>query len=82
MTHGRQHFQALPSARSPTHKKDVEMTDLTNLSDDEITQNINELLNEQERRKRLALIPLQVADLAARYTADGGNISVIQQAVS
>ena len=58
------------------------MSDLTTLTDDEINQNINELLNEQERRQRLALIPTQVADLAQRYTADGGDITVIQQAIS
>lgn len=57
-------------------------SDIQALTDDELQQNINDLLNEQERRKRIALIPQQVAELSQRYTQDGGNITVIQQAIT
>lgn len=32
-----------------------------------------EILNEQERRQRLADIPFQIADLKTRFLADGGD---------
>lgn len=47
------------------------MPDLSALTDEDLDQ--LRCLNEQERRQRLSSIPTQVADLAARYLADGGN---------
>lgn len=56
--------------------------DLTAFTDSELYDHLNAVLDEQNRRQRLAAIPAQVADLAARYVADGGDPAVIQAAVS
>ena len=32
-----------------------------------------QVLNEKERRQRMAAIPAAIADLVTRYEADGGN---------
>ena len=47
--------------------------DLTTLTDAQLDDHRTAVLAEQERRQRLASIPAQVADLTARYVADGGN---------
>lgn len=47
--------------------------DLTAITDADLNQLRIDVLNEQERRQRLAAIPTQVADLAARFVADGGD---------
>lgn len=52
--------------------------DLTTLTDDDLDALRVDVLNEQERRARLASIPVQISDLAARYIADGGDPADLQ----
>lgn len=49
------------------------MTDLTTMTDADLAALRQQVITEQERRDRLATIPQQVADLTARFIADGGN---------
>ena len=52
--------------------------DLTTLTDDDLDALRIDVLNEQERRARLALIPAQIAELTARYIEDGGDPADLQ----
>ena len=52
---------------------DLTALDLTGAPDAELEQLRADVLNELERRQRLATVPQQVADLAARYVDDGGD---------
>ncbi|PNW10630.1 hypothetical protein C1632_02400 [Microbacterium testaceum] len=56
--------------------------DLKVLSDDELAEHLNAVLNEQERRARLARVPEQVAQLTAQYVADGGDRAAIIDALT
>ena len=56
--------------------------DLSTLTDEELNDSLNEILAEQERRKRLANIPNQIAELAKRYADDGGDPTVVQDAAT
>lgn len=56
--------------------------DLTTLTDEQLADHLNAVLAEQERRQRLAVVPQQIADLTARYVADGGERSTIIDAVA
>lgn len=47
--------------------------DLTTYTDEGLDLLRTEVLNEQERRQRLASAPGQVQAIATRYTEDGGN---------
>ena len=47
--------------------------DLKSLTDDQLSDHLNEVLAEQERRKALAEIPAQIEELTAKYLAGGGN---------
>ncbi|MBB3041238.1 hypothetical protein [Nocardioides soli] len=49
------------------------MDDLTTLTDNDLDQLRIDVTNELERRQRLASAPAQVADIARRYTDDGGD---------
>lgn len=51
--------------------------DLKALTDDELNAHCIEVRTEQERRQRLAAIPAQIAELATRYEADGGDVSTL-----
>lgn len=56
--------------------------DLSTLTDEELDDSLNEILAEKERRQRLASIPNQVAELAKRFAADGGDPAVVQDAAT
>ena len=47
--------------------------DLQNLTDEELADVENEIVNEKERRQNLATIPGQVAMLSQRFIDGGGN---------
>lgn len=55
---------------------------LTELTDAELSDHLNTVLNEQERRARLARVPEQVAAMTAQYVADGGDRAVIIDALT
>lgn len=46
--------------------------DLTTLTDTELSDHLNTVLSEQERRAALFNIPAQISQLAATYVAGGG----------
>lgn len=52
--------------------------DFTDLTDEELSAHLNEVLAEQERRQALAQIPEQIRDLTAKYIAGGGNLEDLQ----
>ena len=52
--------------------------DFTDLTDEELSAHLNEVLAEQERRQALAQIPEQIRDLTAKYVAGGGNVEDLQ----
>jgi len=56
--------------------------DLHSLSDEELAAHLNAVLNEQERRARLARVPEQVAQMTAQYVADGGDKAAIIDALT
>lgn len=56
--------------------------DLKELSDEELRAHLNEVINEQERRQRLAALPKQMAEMAARFVEDGGDRAELINAVS
>lgn len=47
--------------------------DLKVMTDTELSDHLNAVLAEQERRRALAEIPDQIAELTARYVAGGGS---------
>lgn len=47
--------------------------DLKAMTDTELSDHLNTVLAEQERRRALAQIPDQIAELTARYVAGGGD---------
>jgi len=53
------------------------MSELANLSDDELSNLLNAVLSEQERRQRMARVPSQIAAMTKQYVEDGGDKSVI-----
>lgn len=53
--------------------------DLEELTDDQLSDHLNEVLAEQERRKALDDIPAQIEELTAKYVAGGGNIEDLNQ---
>lgn len=55
--------------------------DLHTLTAEELDQARRDVLTEQERRQRLEDAPKQVADLAARFTADGGDPAALHSAI-
>ena len=56
--------------------------DLTALTDEQLADHLNAVLAEQERRANLARIPTQIADLATRYTAGGGDVETLRDALA
>lgn len=56
--------------------------DLTKLDDQQLSDHLNAVLNEQERRARLARVPEQVAQMTAQYVADGGDKAAILDALT
>lgn len=55
--------------------------DLTTLTDEELDNHRREVLTEVERRERVTEAPVQVAALARSYAADGGDVSVLVDAI-
>lgn len=53
--------------------------DLAALTDEELSDHLNAVLAEQERRQALANIPDQIRDLTAKYVDGGGNIANLAQ---
>lgn len=45
----------------------------TALTDDQLSDHLNAVLAEQERRQAIATIPTQIQDLTAKYLAGGGD---------
>lgn len=56
--------------------------DLTTLTDAELSEHLNAVLAEQERRASLANIPAQISQLAATYVAGGGIRTDLNAAVN
>lgn len=56
--------------------------DFSALSDEQLSDHLNDVLNEQERRRRLSALPAQLAEMAERFVSDGGERSVLIEAVS
>jgi len=56
--------------------------DLMKLDDQQLSEHLNAVLNEQERRSRLARAPEQVAQMTAQFVADGGDRAALLEAVS
>lgn len=56
--------------------------DLTTLTDDDLDALRVQVLNERERRQRLASIPVTVAQLAAQYIEGGGDLSALEAAIA
>lgn len=50
-------------------------TGLTTLTDEQLAEQLNAILNEQERRQRLATIPATIATLREQYLEGGGDPS-------
>jgi len=55
--------------------------DLTTLTDDELTAHRDAVLNELERRQRLASVPAQIAAMASAFIADGGDRAALVDAL-
>lgn len=55
--------------------------DLTTLTDEDLDALRIDVANEQERRQRLASAPEQVAQIAARFTEDGGDTADLVAAI-
>lgn len=51
------------------------MTDLRDMTDDELDQHRRAVLKEIERRDRLEAIPAEIDALRNQYTAAGGNLA-------
>lgn len=51
------------------------------LSDTELSDHLNAVLAEQERRAALATIPGQVASLSVTYQAGGGDVATLRTAL-
>lgn len=55
--------------------------DFAPLTDEELSNHLNAVLLEQERRSSLASIPGQVSALSATFQAGGGDIGVLRTAL-
>lgn len=51
-------------------------------TDDELVQGINDRMAEQERRARMRQVPLDIAASAKRFVEDGGNPEEIRAALT
>lgn len=52
--------------------------DFSTLSDEQLSEHLNEVIAEQERRQALAEIPEQIRELTAKYVAGGGHAEDLQ----
>ena len=48
------------------------------MTDAELSEHLNSVLNEQEKRARLAVIPDQIKELGAKFVTDGGDMVVLK----
>lgn len=55
--------------------------DLAALTDTDLADHLDAVLAEQERRAALANIPAQITSLAGRYTAGGGAMDTLRDAL-
>ncbi|QBZ73255.1 hypothetical protein SEA_MRGLOOPY_3 [Arthrobacter phage MrGloopy] len=55
--------------------------DLHNMTDEELDQLLNLVLNEKERRDRLQMIPQQVAMLSSQFREGGGDQTELLAAI-
>lgn len=53
------------------------LPDVTTLTTDELSDLLNAVINEQERRQRLAATPQRLYDEAQRFIDDGGDPAAI-----
>lgn len=51
------------------------MTDLRDMSDDDLDQHRRDVLKEIERRQKIEAIPAEIAALRNQYTAAGGDLA-------
>ena len=51
------------------------MTDLRDMTDDELDHHRRDVLKEIERRQKLEAIPAEIDALRDQYTAAGGNLA-------
>lgn len=58
------------------------MPDLATISDEDLDAHRVAVLNEQERRTRLAQAPAQIAAIKQRYVEDGGDPADLEQVLS
>lgn len=52
--------------------------DFSTMTDAQLSDHLNSVLAEQERRRALATIPAQIEELTAKYVAGGGNLEDLQ----
>lgn len=57
------------------------MSDLTTMSDEALSNHLNAVLAEQERRADLARIPDAMASMQAKFISGGGDPAVIAAAL-
>ncbi|AZF98467.1 hypothetical protein SEA_BEETHOVEN_3 [Arthrobacter phage Beethoven] len=55
--------------------------DLHNMTDEQLDQLLNLVLNEKERRNRLQIIPQQVAMLSSQFREGGGDQTELLAAI-
>lgn len=56
--------------------------DLTALSESDLDRLRLAVLSEQDRRYRQAMVPNQVQQMTKQFVEDGGDVALIEQAVS
>lgn len=55
----------------------VPLTELVDLTDDELSAKLNAILAEQERRQRVATIPATIATLREQFVEGGGDPALL-----
>lgn len=58
------------------------LPDLTDYTPEELRDLLNAVINEQERRQRLELMPGQIAAMAQQFVDGGGDRAALVEAVS
>lgn len=56
--------------------------EITSMTDEELTAHLNLVLREQERRQRLASIPITVTQLAEQFREGGGEQATLIAAIA
>lgn len=55
-----------------------EVNPFEGMTDEQLSEHLNAVLNEQEKRARLAVIPDQIKELGAKFVTDGGEMDVLK----